>query len=70
MTSEDGTLESEHALAWGRAGPGVTVVELRTDHETVSGPAVSSAGYFMLVAAGRDPSIAVHSANEHPGTTA
>ena len=69
MSSTDGEPESEHALGWGRVGPGITEVELRTDDRTVRVPVASEAGYFIMVATGQDPSIAVHSATDDPGAT-
>lgn len=69
VTSADEEPHSQHALGRGRVGSGVTVVELRTNEKTVRWPVVPSAGYFMVFASDRNPSIAVHFDADDPGTT-
>jgi hypothetical protein len=68
-TDESGEPVSQHALGWGRAGAGVTFVELRTDVESVRVPAISAGGYFIAVATGQDPSLVVHAATDDAEAT-
>jgi hypothetical protein len=66
-TRDCGEPLSRHALGWGRAGSGVTAVELRTDVASTR-VAVDAAGYFTVVATGRDPRLDLHRAVGEPGT--
>ena len=63
-TDDHGEPVSHRALGWGRAGAGVTVVDLRTDMASVRVPINSAAGYFIAVADGQDPSLGVGTADE------
>ncbi len=63
-TDDHGEPVSHRALGWGRAGAGVTFVDLRTDVASVRVPTSSTAAYFIAVAEGQDPSLVVGTADE------
>lgn len=56
-TDDHGEAVSHWAVGWGRAGAGVTFVDLRTDTASVRVPINSAAGYFIAVAEGHDPTL-------------
>lgn len=67
-TDDHGEPASHRALGWGRAGAGVTFVDLRTDVASVRVPISSAEGYFIAVAEGQDPTLAVGIADESETT--